>query len=287
MPGQVRQRDIAAGLRSLGLGPGAGVMVHSSLRSFGYVVGGARAVIAALMEVLTPEGTLLMPSFNHGRIIAEGRPGCFDPAETPTSNGAIPDLFWRLPGVRRSWHPTHSFAAWGRHAERYVKLHHRTLTTGPESPLGLLWADGGYGLLLGVDYRANTFHHVVEVCVGARCLGPRGVAHPMRLPDGRVVEGRTWAWRAGPCPLTSGNAYAVDMEARGLHRQARIGECQATLFRLNDCFDVIAQALRQGKGDHPPCTRCPIRPARSPHDAPSDWDAVNARLKPDSPALRY
>ena len=111
-------------------------MVHSSLKSFGRVEGGARTVIAALMEVITPEGTLLFPSFNHGRAFEEGQPGYFDPRETPTTNGAIPDLFWRMPGVLRSLAPTHAFAAWGKNARRYMQFHHRTLTMGPESPLG-------------------------------------------------------------------------------------------------------------------------------------------------------
>jgi len=40
------------------------VVVHSSLSSFGYVEGGADAVIDALEEVITPEGTLVMPTFS-------------------------------------------------------------------------------------------------------------------------------------------------------------------------------------------------------------------------------
>ena len=132
-----------------GLPAGAGVMVHSSLKSFGQVEGGAHTVVEALMEVLTPQGTLLMPTFNHEAPFFEGGPGYYHPAETPTVNGAIPDCFWRMPGVRRSLDPTHPFAAWGRHARRYTQFHHRTLTMGPQSPLGQLYADDGFGLLLG------------------------------------------------------------------------------------------------------------------------------------------
>ncbi len=163
----IKKENIVAGLRELGLTVGSGVVVHSSLNSFGRVDGGARAVIEALMQVVTSEGTLLMPSFNHGGAFADGAPGYFDPRETPTSNGAVPETFWRMPGVERSLNPTHAFAAWGRRAKRYVQYHHRTITMGPESPLGLLQADDGYGLLLGVDYRSNTFHHVVEMSTDA------------------------------------------------------------------------------------------------------------------------
>ncbi|GAH16154.1 unnamed protein product, partial [marine sediment metagenome] len=190
-PSHVSRHDIIAGLRELGISAGDGLMVHSSLSSFGYVEGGAQTVIEALQEALTPDGTLLLPSFNHGAAFREGGAGYFDPTETPTTNGAIPDLFWRLPDVRRSLNPSHAFAAWGREARRYTEFHHRTLTLGPESPLGLLLADDGSCLLMGVGYAPNTFHHVVEMSTGAPCLGLRTTAHPVVLPDGRRVEGRT------------------------------------------------------------------------------------------------
>ncbi len=331
----VNQKEIAAGLRRLGLHAGDGVMVHSSLKSFGRVEGGPQAVIAALMEVLTPEGTLLLPSFNHGAAFdplpaspigktpmgEENSPlppssseeaskgeglgrGYYDPGETPTTNGAIPDCFWRMPGVQRSLDPTHAFAAWGKHSQRYVTLHHRTLTMGPQSPLGLLGADGGYGLLLGVGYWANTFHHVVEMSTGAPCLGLRSEAYPVKLPDGRMVQGRTWGWREAACPITDHAIYAAEMQA--YERVTTIGQCHATLFRLQDAYTVIAHLLRQGipvlrqdipvlrqsipdgvREIAPPCSRCPIRPRRVPQTVASDWDAAQQRPLPDSAAWSY
>jgi aminoglycoside N3'-acetyltransferase len=262
-------------------------MVHSSLKSFGHVEGGAPAVIAALMEVLTPAGTLLMPSFNHGGAFEEGRPGYYDPRETPTSNGAIPDQFWRMPGVLRSLQPTHAFAAWGANARRYTQFHHRTLTMGPGSPLALLCEDGGYGLLLGVGYGANTFQHVVEMAVGGPCLGLRTEAYPVRLPDGRRVTGRSWSWRERGCPFTDHGRYRREMRARGLDAERLIGGSRVTLFRLRDCFELIKPFLEDGIDGLPPCSRCPIRPLRSPRTMPSDWDARTGRLLPDSESWTY
>ena len=43
------RESLAADLKELGLGEGATVIVHTSLSSFGYVVGGAETVIQALM----------------------------------------------------------------------------------------------------------------------------------------------------------------------------------------------------------------------------------------------
>jgi aminoglycoside 3-N-acetyltransferase len=287
MSDPVTHRDITAGLRALGLQAGMGVMVHSSLKSFGWVEGGPQTVIAALMEVLTPQGTLLMPSFNHNAIVEEGGAGYYHPEQTPTTNGAIPDCFWRLPGVARSLDPTHAVAAWGRNAGAYTAGHHRTLTLGPHSPLGLLNADGGYGLLLGVGYESNTFHHVVEMSTHAPCLGRRSEAYALRLADGRQVLGRTWGWREQECPLDDESLYRQVMESRGLHRQIWIGACRATLFRLSDCYAVVAQMLATGQDGFPPCSACPIRPRQVEQTVPSDWDEQTQRPLPDSTAWDY
>ena len=279
--------DLCAGFRSLGLHAGSGVMVHASLSSFGHVEGGARTVIDALMAVVTPEGTLMMPSLNHGGPFASGGPGYYHPGETRTTNGAVADLFWRLPGVQRSLDPTHPIAAWGKHAQRYTRGHHRTLTMGPESPLGLLGAEGGYGLLLGVGYGANTFHHIVEMSTLAPCLGQRSEAYPVRLPDGRQVLGRTWGWRSQRCPINDAAIYREEMETQGLQKTALIGGCRATLFRLDDCHQVVAGLLASGKDGIMPCSRCPVRPRHVTQTVASDWDAATQTLMADSVAWSY
>ena len=283
----VTHSDIVEGLHRLGLRKGNGVVVHSALSSFGQVHGGADTVIDALMTVITASGTILMPSFNHDVPFRPGGPGVYDPAVTPTSNGAIPDTFWRRPNVQRSLNPTHPFAAWGKHAIRYTKDHHRTLTMGPMSPLGLLWQDNGFGLLLGTGYRTNTFHHVVEMSKEAPCLGQRTEAYPVRLSDGRVVEGRTWGWRAGSCPFTDEQRYVAMMENSGLQTETEIGNCRAILYRLRDCYDIVANILGSGLDDLPPCTQCPIRPRVTPRTVESDWQPDVNELSSDSVAWKY
>lgn len=237
-------------------------MVHSSLRSFGRVEGGAGTVVSALMEAVGAEGTLMMPAFNHGAPFRRGGPGYYDPRTTPTSNGAIPDAFWRVPGVFRSLNPTHPFAAWGRDAERYTARHHETLTMGPDSPLGMLAREGGYQLNLGTTHETTTAKHVAEMTLGVPCLGVETEWHEVRLPDGTTARHHTWGWRGGECPLTdSGKLIEEEMERRGLQARGRIGECRTTMFRLRDCLAAVRHLLENGHGSHPPCSRCPVRPA--------------------------
>ena len=51
-------------LEKLGLEQGATVIVHSSLKGIGRVVGGPVSVLLAIEQTLTDAGTLLMPTFS-------------------------------------------------------------------------------------------------------------------------------------------------------------------------------------------------------------------------------
>src|SRR5512137_2691016 len=61
----VRLRDILLGLRDLRLGV-APVIVHSSLKSFGQVEGGAQTVVNALATVFP---TVMVPTFTYRTMI--------------------------------------------------------------------------------------------------------------------------------------------------------------------------------------------------------------------------
>ena len=246
-------------LRELGLNPGDNIIVHSSLSSFGYVEGGADTVIDALTELLTADGTILMPSFNHGGIYDSGE--IFDIKTTPTVSGIIADTFWRRPGALRSMNPTHPFAAWGKNAVRYTANHHLVDSFGEDSPIGLLWRDGGYCLLLGVGYGANTFHHFVETHINAPCISKRGEVYPVRFADGREDTAHTWGWREKGCPITDSARYAALMQ--NYHRQVKIGNAAATLYKLQDGYTVIKKCLTEGHGGFPPCSACSNRPRKS------------------------
>ena len=266
--GEIRRK-----LESFGFGHGSRLMVHSSLRSFGWVEGGAEAVIRALMDLVGGEGTILMPSFNHGGPFREGGEGVYDPRKTGTSNGRIPSTFWRMPAVYRSQNPTHPYAAWGADAERYTENHHLTLTMGEDSPLGLLARDGGYQLNLGTTHEATTAKHLAETIRRVPCLGYRTETYPVRLPDGQVVEHRTWGWRERTCPLTeSGEYIEAEMERRGLQKKDYIGECLVSYFKLTDLLGAIFHLLDNGQDAYPPCSGCPIRPRLTAGTRQSDWE---------------
>jgi aminoglycoside 3-N-acetyltransferase len=171
--------SIAEDLRKLGLKKGMTVIVHSSLKSLGWVVGGPVAVVQSLMDVITEEGTLVMPTHTAHysdpagwinppvpkewwSVIRDEMPA-FDPEITPTFfMGAIVEAFRTFPGVIRSNHPTESFAAWGKNKETIINGHSADFALGEDSPLGKMYKLNGYVLLIGVGYESNTTMHLAE-----------------------------------------------------------------------------------------------------------------------------
>jgi aminoglycoside 3-N-acetyltransferase len=175
-------RSLAGDLRRLGLAAGQSVLLHASLRSLGPVDGGAAAVVAAFLDVLGPDGTLVVPAMTMGnsatsRDFARQVRGmnrrqrrdyrlslpAFDPLTTPSSGmGAIAEQVRTTPGAVRSAHPQSSFAAVGAKANYYMSRHQPECHFGRESPLAALYEDSAVIILLGTSYSACTAFHLAE-----------------------------------------------------------------------------------------------------------------------------
>ncbi|WP_019913913.1 aminoglycoside N(3)-acetyltransferase [Paenibacillus sp. HW567] len=171
---------LAGDFRRLGVQAGMTLLLHSSFKSLGqWVAGGPVAVILALEQVLGEEGTLVMPTHSADLTDPSGwsRPPvpeswwqdirehmpAYDPDLTPLrAMGVIPDTFRKQRGVKRSSHPIHSFAAWGRHRDVIIDGHAQEYGMGERSPLARIYDLNGSVLLLGVDSFNNTSLHLAE-----------------------------------------------------------------------------------------------------------------------------
>lgn len=249
---RVTREMIVTGLRRIGLAAGSLVQVHSSLSAFGYVEGGTDALVDALLETVEPSGTVMVPTFNHGR------EKLFDIDESPSTNGAVTNALRRRPEARRSLHPTHAYAAIGPLAEPLVEGHLETTTFDVDSPLGKLGARGGFVLLLGVGMRVNTAAHVGEAKALVKCLGYRTFPHKVRSPaTGAVVRAWGAAWREGRC-LIEWEPLERTMRARGMIADGQIGEAEVHLMKCQDVIDVTCEIAKTL------CPRCPVKPRPVP-----------------------
>ena len=168
----VRTRErLASDLAALGVRSGGPLLVHSSLKALGWVAGGPAGVVQALMDVIGPEGTLVMPAQSQDltdpvRWSAPAVPPewhdeirrsmpAFDRLRTPTRDmGRIAELFRTWPGVTRSHHPTSSFVARGRDAELVTTDQPLSDPFGEASPLAKLYELSAQVLLLGVTFES-------------------------------------------------------------------------------------------------------------------------------------
>ena len=187
-PGLAFRGQIALQVRNLGLAPGDTVMLHASVGAIGWIAGGPREVLAGILDVLGPEGTLMMcvgwdgSPYDITVISPQVPPAMLElwPAYDPTTSRAVPS--WSVlaehlrtwPGAKRSEHPDSSFAAVGRHADEFTQAHPLNYGMGAGSPLEKLCQRNGKVLLLGAPLSSITLLHHAE--------------HLANVPDKKIVR---------------------------------------------------------------------------------------------------
>ncbi|MGW0731476.1 aminoglycoside N(3)-acetyltransferase [Streptomyces sp. NPDC002851] len=255
--------SIAADLRALGIQDGETLLVHSSLSSLGWVVGGPVAVVQALIDVLGPAGTLAVPTQTAENSDPAGWSNppvpeawwptirastpAYDPHITPTLGvGVIPETVRTWPGALRSAHPQTSFAAIGVRAAEITDGHAWDCRFGERSPLARLEDAGARVLLLGTGYAACTAFHLAE----CRIPGPtEEVSFAAMTP-----QGRRWVTVRDNAPDSApfdrlGADFERDEASPVQH--GTVGAAPTRLFPLTAAVTYAEQWLtRMQKGTH-------------------------------------
>jgi len=178
-PLPVTRAGIVADLRSLGIVDGSVLVVHSKLSAIGWVLGGAQAVVEALLDAVGPAGTVTMPGhsgdwsepshWHHPPVpeawwpIIRAEMPAFDVHLTPCREmGRVVEAFRQHSSTVRSNHPTVSHLANGPRSAEVTRHHPLADGFGPASPLGRLYDLDATVVLLGVGHANNTSLHLAE-----------------------------------------------------------------------------------------------------------------------------
>lgn len=256
----VVKEEIINSLKEVGIENEDTLIVHTSLKSIGYVTGGAQTVIEALLETVTYEGTVVMPTQSwknsdpdtgvhweveekDWQIIRDNWPA-YDSEITPTNTmGAVAEMFRKYPGSKRSDHPQRSFAANGRDADYIVKNHDLNDIFGKTSPLAKLYELDAKVLLIGVGYDKCTGLHLADYM--AAYPGKHNISEGCAM----MVEGKR-EWVKFETLFVDGEDFiqiGADFEKEHNIKTALMGDAEIKVISLRNLVDYAVLWIEQNR----------------------------------------
>lgn len=239
MPGYA---EILSAFQALGLQEKP-VIAHASLRPFGFIEGGAEAVLDAMLASFA---SVVMPTFtykteiipdmgppNNGIRYGSGQDHNklaepFHPEmRADRMMGILAETLRNHPAATRTAHPILSFA--GINAD--LVLLTQTLYE-PLAPIGALAEMDGWAVLINVDHTVNTSIHYAEKLAGRNQFVRWGLA------GDRVVE----------CPNYPGDSMGFDRIEPHLSfdtRRVQLGDGFIQAVPLQRLFQVVKELIQQ------------------------------------------
>jgi aminoglycoside 3-N-acetyltransferase len=245
---------LANDFHAIGFRSGDRVVVHSSLRGIGYVEGGAKTVVQALLDVVGPDGLIVAPTFTYVTDL-------FDPMRSAGVTGTIPETIRSWPGAVRSWHPTHAVTALGADAAEVCAGHHLMGGLAVGSPLDRVADAGGYVLLLGVGHIANSTVHVGESHAKLPFLDvPFGPDYPHESKISVDGQEMTVPLLFPPGCSRAFGLIEQPLRERGAIRDGKIGNALSQVMRGRDVIAAVVDLVGRNPGallcTDPTCYRC-------------------------------
>lgn len=242
----VTKGDILTALKALGIENGDIVHFHSSLKSMGYVDGGADAVIDAFLEAVGPDGTVAVPTLSQKNFAHAYEEWTLD---RPSDVGFITETFRLRKEARRSDQATHSVAAIGKMAE-YITADHGKfgLRPGPygdtpfaaSSPWQKYHELNAKLVFAGVTMACNTFKHYIEYRIVEDKLNlvKDSSVYDSQLQKLRLYNRNT---KDGFWPGTHFDTIQTVMDAAGLVKKARCGDAEFVCANAGEMYDFTRE----------------------------------------------
>lgn len=256
----INKEELIKNLKALGLKKGDAVIVHTSLKSIGYVCGGAQTVIEALIDVVGDEGTIMMPTQSWKNLDPEtgvhwdadesewdkirANWPAYDKNITPTNTmGAVAEMFRSWPGSIRTEHPARSVCAWGKLAKYLTEEHTLSNIFGEGSPIAKLYECDAKVLLIGVGYDKNTSIHLADV--RAEYPGKHDCTE-----HSAIIEDGVRVWKAYDTLFVDGEDF--EDIGRAFEKEChvnigKIGEAKSRLMNQREIVDFSVAWIEQNR----------------------------------------
>ncbi len=157
---EITKDKLFSQLESAGIKRDDALLVHSSMKAFGYFQSGIDGLIDAFCEYLT-DGLFIVPTHTWATVTKKNP--VFDLQRSVPCVGLLPRVAAQRKDGVRSYNPTHSVMVFGKGKEKYISGEEKLSTPTPlQGCYGKLIEKDGAILLLGVTHKSNTFIHCLE-----------------------------------------------------------------------------------------------------------------------------
>ena len=260
--------DIKRAVSDLGIREGDIVLVHSSLKSLGYVEGGADTVIDGFLDVIGESGTLVFPTLcqrDWDNVYKNWH------LDAPSDVGYITNVFRKRSNALRSNQATHSVAAIGKKAKYITETHGESgkrigifgdTPFSADSPWEKMYMLGTKVVFLGVGVISCTFRHYAEYIFIDKCL--RDIQDH---PDYNKMKEQLWLYgkKCGVWPHICNDTIYDYLKKAGKVNTTVCGNTTLICVNAVDFVDCALKALEEVNRD---CF----------WDIPEAWD-INETIK--------
>jgi len=232
--------------KKLGVRSGYMYNVKASLKSIGHVDGGAMTVINALLEAISPDGTIITDSFidayplplsaKHAKLISK--------PDFPSYAGAIANAMLKHPEAFCSSHPIQRFVAIGAMANALKEM-----------------TESGYGrnLKIGTDEKVvgvGTTHVAIGTMNFKQNRPPCGINYYNEKNELELFK-RDWA---GGCGVGFNKFIPLYRERGAILREGFIGQAPSKITDMAHTLAIELEILKENPAfflcDDPACADC-------------------------------
>jgi len=264
----ISEASLRADLHRLGIEPGDSILVMSAISEIGWVEGGAKAVLDALLAAVGPQGSVFGLSFTRLYELPLSRSDAKNvfTRDSPAWTGSLSNLMLKHPQSVRSLHPSISFVGIGPRASDILPKHDVS-SLGYYPAYELAQHDNSKMLLLGTMEKCPGLAtvHVAQNLLGLKndAIGRYGVYYVDRDGEARLYVCNY----VGGCSRGFHRFYDHYRRA-GAVSEGRVGNARCMLAKLRTTLSVDLEILERDPKfffcQRPLCYSCMVSWDHSP-----------------------
>lgn len=241
--------DLVRVMCSLGMQQGSVVCIHASMKEFYNYQGSAEELIEKIQNVITPEGTLLMPAYPNPEI-QQNSTYIFNVTRDKTAAGYLAETFRKSKNVKRSINVQHSVCAWGKHADWLLNDHAHCVNCWDEnSPWYRMTTLNAMVFTLGLgEHYIGTFDHCVEALLYKeypywKQFFTKNKTYRYYTPQGQVKE---YQCIEGELERRTHERTLIRHFSPSIYRKTKLSNLLIKVFESKPCLDIMLDLGRKG-----------------------------------------